>query len=71
MNIALKSRKPALGSGELCAGALFEVEREGFRLEHTDTGATARHATTHATEGGGVDELHQLLSLRGTVLDVK
>jgi hypothetical protein len=39
----------------------FELAGEGFsvRLEQTDTGATARHVTTHATEGGGeVDLLH-------------
>jgi hypothetical protein len=58
--------------GELCVGV--SPGGEGFerlRLEQTDTGATARHATTHATEGGGVDLLHQVLSLRGWGWDVK
>jgi hypothetical protein len=46
---------------------VFELAGEVFRvrLEQTDTGATARHATTHATEGGGVvDLLHLVLRLK-------
>ena len=47
---------------------MFELAGEVFcfRLEQTDTGATARHATTHATEGGGgVDLLHLVIEGKG------
>ena len=50
-----------------CAWA-FELAGEvlSVRLEQTNTGATARHATTHATEGGGdVDLLHLTLEANG------
>jgi len=47
---------------------VFELAGEVYsvRLEQTDTGATARHATTHATEGGGdVDLLHLEIEANG------
>src|ERR1700679_3818393 len=57
--IGLRCTKPTLPTG--CAW-VFELAGEVFRvrLEQTDTGATARHATTHATEGGGVVNLLHL-----------
>jgi hypothetical protein len=47
---------------------VFELAGEVFRvrLEQTDTGATAQHATTHATEGGGGgDLLHLEIETKG------
>ena len=51
----------ALSYTEAAAWVLLELETkcEELRLEQGDTGATAQHATTHATSRGGVNLLHQ------------
>jgi hypothetical protein len=49
-------------AARMSCARVFELQGRkllAFRLEQTDTGATARHATTHATEGGGVNLAHQ------------
>ena len=46
--------------GKLLRGCFEAWSETGeLRLEQGDTGATARHVTTHATGGGGEDLLHQ------------
>jgi len=54
-------------ASEWAVRGCFELKRKvGVRLDQTDTGATARHATTHATEGGGVEVLvHHCYEAKG------
>jgi hypothetical protein len=50
----------------------WKVESGNFRLEQTDTGATAQHGTTHAATGGGMEGLlHQVLRLKVLAAGVK
>lgn len=51
--IGLRNTKPTLLRSYAWVLELT-AKFEDVRLEQTDTGATARHVTTHATEGGGV-----------------
>jgi hypothetical protein len=70
-NVGSESKKPTLAVG--CAWVLeLKVEKFCFRLEQTDTGATAQHGTTHAATGGGMEGLlHQVLRLKVLAAGVK
>jgi hypothetical protein len=70
-NVGSESRKPTLTVG--CAWVLeLESRKWDFRLEQTDTGATAQHGTTHAATGSGMEGLlHQALRLKAMANGVK
>jgi hypothetical protein len=70
-DVGSESRKPTLTVG--CAWVLeLESRKWDFRLEQTDTGATAQHGTTHAATGGGMEGLlHQVLRLKVLAAGVK